>query len=652
MVSMLDDIVRKLSRRVRAYKEVVKRYGSISLLYGVVGFMLWQVVAEKPKAAERVNVAREKGMEIVKTNEDTIYTEERKYNIQALNTETGKKEDIFNPVKHMNYYRLLFLATYAHIALRQYDMSKKKRLKAITDKNERVANISSIIGASTGAAVAIQPIIKYMKIIPKCETTAMFATLLSVAGKELHEKHLYSKRYKQAENEGDLENPFYLRGVAKELREKSLKALKKNKLEEACILLLEQREILRKYHQQVDLWEEGIVMYDFKHFFYRLKAMTSRSFEDELRLLLKTPVEMHELKTLDLENGIRRNPKKEIELRLLDFEFETDDARRREKGKALYEILSERGMVESMDKGKNSVVSAMSCSTLGRQYVIKRNKDNRIDGEIRQTQDVKEGFRGDNEVVIPDIVIKYDGREIPELKDDAIMFMRYLEGEVMTEKLRKMIVREQVELLKRAARVNMKSSGYGIIEKEEDRYVKAIDDIRGNSKLDKEVKNVLEDNIKVCFKFADYFSSVYDRDGHPDNILVSNGNLVLLDFEIRQKSDPIYMVVKLLEYKGVLGYDGQGMDAREEVVNEHLSNMGSEERGVGLPHYLASIPLKALSFHRFSAGREDCEGIRQGYLKSSIFGLEMISNRFSGFYKDDELKKLDNIRKVLEGLKT
>jgi hypothetical protein len=652
---MLEGVVNWLSSKYKKYKTYFLDVLPLLPIAGFVAAYAIDTTIQNMTLNSKIEKARQEYEKVSYLNINTIFNPQHECNIVAYTLEPFKQELIHQPHRMLNHYRWVGGYSLAYAAYIIIKSAKKKKINLKYKFKDRINQAIFIGGCSIGGVVLMSPFLIQLQEVPQKEIGIFLGLLSAGYGLAIEGSRREKKEYNNAIRDEKTESDAYILGKIKELRFESLKAIRKKQNESACTTFLEQIELVRKAQLRWEEWNERDIMVYFSHFFYRYHARAKPNFKNWLKVVISDPIEMNELKTADLEEAIRLVPDKEIEFRLLDFEFCMDEKRRKEKGAQLYELLEERGLVERIHEGKNNIVAAMRCGTLAKQYIVKRNKREKIEGEVAQTDIVADGLMDVKDIEVARVIMKYDNNDISWLGDEGMAFLRFAEGEALSVYLRRAMREKQIAVLKKAARANARTARLGILKQEEDRHAKVKRDIEQNNSINRELKDALAENIEVCLKFAGAFESVYDRDGHSDNILLNKRGVVLIDFEPRMRSDPIYMLVKLLEYKGVLGFDEEGISAREEIVTdimaEHIKTIQKKDSTMGAAHYHASVPLKALSFDIFSQSKQGCYSIRKRYIDAGKFSLDVLADRYSRFYSTHEIMKIRAVRKAMERIK-
>jgi thiamine kinase-like enzyme len=272
--------------------------------------------------------------------------------------------------------------------------------------------------------------------------------------------------------------------------------------------------------------------------------------------------------------------------------------------------------------------------------------------EMKQTQNISSELRV-KRVTLPENLEIYRPEEMAG-NNNGVLIMRYANGISLAEYIEDLELEEKLKILKRVVEGNAKSSSFGMSRTEEDRLKKAHTDLENNKEIKNEVKNKIRGNLDVLLKFSNVFSSVYDRDGHAENAIVTrNENIVLIDFEVRLLSDPVYMLVKLIEHSKCFGYDEEGFKARKLLISEHFKNIGIEKEyndtKINEAHYFSSVPLKALSYHSFSYGKNR-KKTRTNYLMAANFALDVLLKEYGELYTKEERNKLKDLKYCMQAM--
>jgi hypothetical protein len=241
---------------------------------------------------------------------------------------------------------------------------------------------------------------------------------------------------------------------------------------------------------------------------------------------------------------------------------------------------------------------------------------------------------------------------VASLHDEGILWMSFNKGKSLSAYLATISPREQMNALEKGVYINATITNNGIISESENRQEKTHKDLANLEILTENQYVLLNENIDVTVKYSTHFPSVYDRDGHGDNILVDGRMYVVIDHESRKASDPMYQLVKLIEHKGILSYDDAGLEARKRLIHQHLAHLGIEGRGEKAEvHYFMSTILKAVSAFGVSQNRSERGQIHQGYIEGALFGTYVLLNKYRHHLSGSEIDRLHKVNYVLQEVK-
>lgn len=647
---MLEKKLLKLNSFLRRYRNTVRRVFFLGLGVPVLCFHFYNNAIIKPKADEEVRAARLKGVETRETNEGTIYREniKKKHINQIYDLKKGKFVTVYNSARHQNFYPFVSALIMAY-ALRSFYDEKKRPIVNNLDINGNVKKVGFELG---GAGVVLCASANYLATLEPLPFLAIGSTIgtLGVAlGQNVFNRRFAKRAYESAKEIGDIECEGYRYGEFLELQKEVQDGLNKDKLSEVANALLQEMRLIRGFSEDTHyyLTDSINVTNPLRHIISRKKARSSHSYEDYLRLILDDVAALEPALESDLEDAVNCVPERELEFRTLLAEYSVNSNLHKKRWILLYNALVEAGTIKPAVGRSKHEVGFVDCQSLGLQYVAKKGMQSSLEQEIKQTEAIRKGLACEKGIVIPEVVVKLDAKDLGNDNEEGVFVQRYELGVSLADKVRVLCNEDKLSLLSRAVKGNALASQYGLSDREENRYEKALEDISNLGGVnDKAI--VFKDNISVCFKFADLFPAVYDRDGHGDNILIPDEErVILVDHEVRDKSDPVYMLIKLLEYRPELSYNGFGIDIRNQLIKEHFSFFEhNATEHMCKAHYYSSIILKAISYSAFTKGQEEKGVIRQSYLESAKFGLDQILSKYGDLYDEREIEMFERLREA------
>lgn len=668
---MLTSLIKKNFPKFRHYYRALRVFAVTTLVATWMGSYGCNFAINGSTAESRVKQARAEGKRVELTSEGTPFNDTASAHLRMYEPKVdgtgGGYTTIYNPYKRWDIYVHLMFLWSLNAVFRYYSKSRFK-----PKLSRRESSIKTLVqgGVVLGSLAYCRNAFSSLNILPAIEMIGIVTPALWILPEMYYHKHLITTRYRHAVESGDTSSNDYMFGRFFELQAGIRQAFKKGNQLAVWELLLEQVRLLRGIspENRRKLGDDKLDLSgSYGYIASRIKAKCQPSVENDLRLTIMNSAAQHTALELDLEDAVQRNPGSEVEFRILDYELCTTEERRR-KAIELYRLLEQRRQIEPATEGKKSVVGIMNCNALRRQYVVKRSDLESVVQEGRQTQYIEEGLRDEEGVISAAVKEVFDKSVLEHLENDGVIMLSYIQGTLLSKILHNgLSVEDKVGLLIQAAQANAKTCDMGIDTTVEDRLEKAVADIEGNERLPDDLRRMLVDNIGIVLLYSDAFPSVYDRDGTTDNVLVCSRSDIgfgeeqnrtdigedknhkrvigLIDLEARRQSDPTYMIIKLLEHKTALGYDESGTSARNRVIGAHFECAPCEDRELIMPHYYASIILKALSYDNFTQARQDCDEIRQGYYRSAVYGLNTVLRLFGNrFHGATNVRKLESVR--------
>jgi hypothetical protein len=665
-MTSLTDIVRKSWKFIKSEKENLGVIAATMITTGIIISQGQYFISETKNFIQKENIAKKQNIEYNITAKGTIfnqkYVNNKKIGALQIKNEDDEFITVANPYKNGKESLILggLLATYLLFVKKkqkinspfipEYDL-KEKKLNNVFIRTGIIASL----GYTASMAYKLD-----------IESTILLGYSTSIAIPYLAEyffrENIMRKKYEliklnnKVKPEEKYNNKIYRYMYIKELQQKADLALK-NKTDDVWDLTL---KLIREFKEL----SPNERYYAYEHWnplkrmcFFKDHLMTNLNptYENNLKMILTGSRQFKQKYEIIIEDLLKTRYEKGIELMQLDFELTVDYEKRKEKGIKLYNELIKQKKIMNPNIETNNLVLLMNCGKLGLQYAIKKGEKKRIEQEIKQTTEISKLFYQDNEILIPEICVEFDNEDIDELNDQKMIWIMYVDAKKMSDVLIDINdYDEKVDLLKKIVKANAKTAFSGINEEKENLYNKIVNDIKQNNELknclDLQEISVLKEDINVCLKFANKFMLVYDRDGNPGNQLINKekNKIILIDHEARKKSDISYMLIKAIEQDTILPYDEKGYEMRNILIDTHLLNLGininEDLKDIAKAHYYASIPIKALSYHKFSQNKKNTKKIRMNYLKSSEYSIDILFKHFKNLYSDCELEKLTQIR--------
>jgi hypothetical protein len=659
----LVDIVEKTWKFLKYEKINLALISGVLLTSYFSFFEMKRVFHDVREFKKTVVSLEERGIDYRITAENTYFkpgiTEElKKGNLQVRNSE-GEYVTLLNPYKSNKviYGLLCGLITGILIA----DKRKKLRVEYSPIEHLKEKGLRLI-----GAGMALSHTINTSTDLNTLETVLIGYVLLGGFDSLIKSKYrnsLIEKAFKESVETNNIEkmvsNPYYIVHLRKEAEQ----AYKEGS-DDVWKLTLDVLKFLKTIPKKHD--DLGYATFNplvrFGYLKDHLKAVINPTYHNLLNLILigarnyKDPYEM------DIENMTLRADEHITELMQLDFEFTTEKQARKRKAVKLYRKLVEEGKITGSDIQTNNLISFMACGKLGLQYALKKGKASAIDQEKQQTEVIQDVFKYHSEISIPEISTVFSNQDLPELEDEKIMWVSYIEGDTLIPYLKKLYyIRRQVKLLDKIIEANAVISKYGINSEQEDLERKAISDIETNQTLNEYLTNTELDNLKnaivTCLKYSDLFELVYDRDGNPGNCIITkeSGKIVLLDHEARKKSDMIYMAIKAIEQSQVLPYDEIGYKERNYLIRRHFEHIGivlkENQTDLQETHYYSGVPVKAYGFLNFSQNKPGLEQARMTFVNSALFSLEILLEKYQRQYNSSQIRDIQHIHECTQKIK-
>lgn len=383
--------------------------------------------------------------------------------------------------------------------------------------------------------------------------------------------------------------------------------------------------------------------------FARTITYWSEDYKKHLDLLIKDMVFMSPWIKHDIRNAIKRCPEEALEFRILGAEFAFDQEESKREWAEIYKLSIEKGQVKQISLKTKNIVAILNSKVLKHHYILKQEEREELETEVAQTLVLnKEAFSKMSNVLPVDVTVAL---YYPYIRNQeiGIGIFRYIESKHLSKVLEESPKDKQLSLLERAVEINAATAYYGINKNKIDRIQKTEDEIL-NLDINTTLEDKLLENYNILFKFADKFQSVYDCDGHSDNRLITgedNDIFVTIDNEARPQNDPVYMLVKLLEYKSVLSYTKEGIDARNQLIALHFKKIDQTQPDeVQEAHYYESVPLKFISYKLMSDSGKGMNDVLDTYKASAVFALDTLIDRYNHMYSTKEIAKLTELRSI------
>lgn len=389
-----------------------------------------------------------------------------------------------------------------------------------------------------------------------------------------------------------------------------------------------------------------------REFFHRLLTFFSSDFSTYSNQIIKDIITFSPFLKYDISRAIRKCPEESLEFRVLGAEFTVDEQESQKQWSDIYRLLIERDNLQPVGLKTKNTVTVMDSKILKKHYVFKQKSKQDLESEVQQTNFLNEQvFRHISNVETVEITSSLYYPLI-EREDIGVGIFNYVDGIHLSELLRVSSEQDRISLLERAVDINSSTAYYGINKSEINRLQKTKLEIQKLSLTKKKEEELLK-SIDVLFKYTENFFSVYDCDGHSDNIIVKQEGdsliLIPIDIEARLQADSSYMLVKLLEYKSVLPYDSRGIQLRGDLIQRHFSNIGENQpKDIQEAHYYSSVPLKFISYLILDIQGDAIKEVLETYRKSSLFALDTLIENYSRNYSQQEIDKLRTISSLIE----
>jgi len=646
----LEKRINSLTSFYRKYARVIKMSVVSIGLSSSLAFYCSEGIVEGLTIESKIKRAKKEGREIRLVHKGNLMKPEVKNCIEIFDKEKGEFKTEYYPWKRMEHHYLVTLPLmigflYGMLRKRPRDrlIGELKKSDLITRTGIELSVAGTFFTYFNKPLMALQPIPFF------CVGTSMTFILIFGTNTAFNKYKVWQK-YQKAQQKGNYDEitcKFY---NCLSLEKMARKALKSGDLPGAAQRLYERTKIEREFDDIENICfhtYRGCIGREYSFVFSRIKARRNPTYANYLKLLLENLAMKVTPATDDLEEAVEKLPEKEVELKIIVGALTSDEEKTRKLWTEVYHILNKEGKINAVDEKSKNEVGFADCNTLGVRFVVKKQARDLHRKEIEQTK-ARNRYMGDNKrIVIPEIIQGFEEGE------NGILISARFYGENFHEFLKGVPAEQQTLWLRYALEGGHEAAKCGISDCIEDRYEKIQQDIESLWMIDRRDKDELSDNIQACLRYSDKFEPICDVDLIKDNILVLNDErLALIDHEERMKSDPVYMLVKLLEYRSTLDYDEVGIRVRNELIRHHFISLGYDlDRGIMEAHYYSSVPLKALSYLGFSREMDGKEEIRKDYLDSAERSLELVVSRYTVGYSNEQIIQLKSVSRCIKRIK-
>lgn len=645
----LTDIVKKYHKELF----VGIMYSSFSLMCLYQAPKTWNHFS---KIKESIQENRSMGNEVVIKTPSNLPLFESEISIYDKNKNLIEEHNTkpINDLLHWVTLQLTFICGYGLLKMKNHpynDFKLKKEKITDTTITAITAGVTSsaMYNLTNGLSASLQYEIIY--------NSTMFLTLYLGS---LYNKNIFEKKL----NNPDLvSDPFRdeirkYSSFIKNIKE-SKKLLLQKKKNESLHRILDSVKIARTFNNRnyIALSDCMGPYKEERNLICRAKTFLKNSYESHIDLLINDIFSFSPFLEYDINRAIKNCPDQSLEFRILDAEFITDKEKSNQQWRQIYEIAKNNKFLSPISLKTKNIVSILNSNILKRNYILKQESKKDLESEIKQTEYLNQNvFSKLDNVETVDIIA-----ELHDIYNDGFIdggisvgIFKFIESESLSDVLKRSASSEQTNLLEKLVKINASTANYGLSEIIVDKKRKISDEI-SNLNIDSNSENALLENYDVLLKFSEYFDPVYDCDGHSDNRLVKkiNDNWVFIpiDNEIRPLSDPIYMLVKGIEYKTILPFDNYGIEARNKLVKLHFDEINQNiDKEIQEAHYYLSIPLKLISYSLLSITDRAEKNVFESYKKSSLFALETLNNKYYHMFSPDESNKIANLKSLITSI--
>ncbi|MFT4303328.1 MAG: hypothetical protein ACMXYG_02080 [Candidatus Woesearchaeota archaeon] len=301
------------------------------------------------------------------------------------------------------------------------------------------------------------------------------------------------------------------------------------------------------------------------------------------------------------------------------------------------------------------------------QLILKRKKSIDAELEIRQTRHLIKLFdehkiTGDNffEWRFPEIVAVLDNKKVSTLDDEVLICFDYENGCNLKELLELLMSKSDKEKFEGQKETIFDSiitglthiSRYGINNSNTNlddmikKYISSCDNFNPSQ------KQILYDGLSECLTLATHFQQVYDVDANPNNFIITKkpvirndlilkGRIYFIDHEARPNSDPIYMLVRLLESQDLLERNEEDFGTRNRWIDRFAKLNGFNlEPELIYAHYYASVSVKAFGYCSFSKDKKGTQHLRDSFISNAIFAQQIIEENYHNIFSLEKIKKM------------
>ncbi|MCB9358499.1 hypothetical protein H6503_01080 [Candidatus Woesearchaeota archaeon] len=338
-----------------------------------------------------------------------------------------------------------------------------------------------------------------------------------------------------------------------------------------------------------------------------------------------------------------------VEYQIMSFALCSDADKKEQIATAIYRDRKNKGKLINVSKQTKNKVYLMDCDRLGMTFAIKEADVDELNNEVKQTLAIDHNkiIECSGSIVnIENLVLMEEFRQ----ENLGLLWYSFVQGVSGSDYLHSNDLDRGVSILRNILRLNGIVSKYGIDQEEENIEGKIRRDI-DNSMFSERHKGIFHDSVGFLTKYAHILPLQYDRDGNPDNQIITGEKITLIDLDKRKKSNIAYSAVKTLEQDTVLPYDERGWEIRNRLIPYYIESAGFEgkmhDRELLCNHHTA-VPLKAISYSAFAKDKEGRMQTILRFCQSAEFALAKMLQDFRSFYSDQEIMQAQAVREVFK----
>jgi hypothetical protein len=578
--------------------------------------------------------------------------EKRAYLYDSRTNQTIKEFPVTVRDFKMNYITNLFILA----SLFGYSLMFNNSLEKRFNKNTRNKINFTTLGSLVGTSYAMFFASKGLDLQDQIEAISGTSLLVSMYTRHYLLRYNIKKIFNEDFELLSKDNLLSLSLKFKTVTEKAQNNFKKGTQDKSLEYMIEAIRISKLIDENKEEISDFVIQsrYFKDDIVNRISDLFNNSFNHYLSRVIESLTIHSPFLEYDIKRAIKKCPEEALEFRVLGAEFTKDSEESQKKWAEIYRILVEKDNLKSVDLKTSNAVAFMDSKILKKHYIFKRKNKQDLESEIEQTFVLNtKVFSGMSNVDTVEITSSLYYPLIDN-QDEGIGIFNYVEGKHLSEILITAPRQQQLSLLERVVKINASTAYHGINKTIVDRQEKTTKEIL-SLPIKSEDKQILLNSLDVLFKYADRFPSVYDCDGHSDNIIVKQeGNnfiFIPIDIEARPQNDPAYMLVKPLEYKSVLPFDSEGIKIRNNLIRQHfLAINQNQDTDVQESHYYSSVPLKFISYLTLEMQGKAMEEVLETYRQSSLFALDTLVRNYSDNYSHQEIEKLRKISSAIEVL--